>query len=27
MSKIDKGEEPDFTLEDEDQIYVRDRTF
>lgn len=27
MSKIDKGEEPDFPLEDEDQIYVRDRTF
>lgn len=27
MSKIDKGEEPDFALEDEDQIYVRDRTF
>jgi protein involved in polysaccharide export with SLBB domain len=27
MSKIDKGEEPDFSLEDEDQIYVRDRTF
>ncbi len=27
MSKIDKGEEPDFPLEDADQIYVRDRTF
>ncbi|NBX34703.1 polysaccharide export protein [bacterium] len=27
MSKIDKGQEPDFPLEDEDQIYVRDRTF
>lgn len=27
MSKIDKGAEPDFPLEDEDQIYVRDRTF
>ena len=27
MSKSDKGEEPAFPLEDEDQIYVRDRTF
>jgi len=27
VSKIDKGEEPDFPLEDEDKIYVRDRPF